>query len=65
MMLRLDFGKCIFITLATNLWYSDNPVFITPVLIKLRGLLVKIRSMQLGFSGFLKHVGLFTTDLIL
>ena len=42
--------KCVFKTETVILRKSDNPVSI-------EALLVKIRSMQLGFSGFLKHVG--------
>ena len=38
------------------LWKSDNPVSITYVLWKDRGLFVRNKSMELGFSGFLKHV---------
>ena len=38
-------------------FYENNPVSIARVLWKDRGLLVKIRSTQLGFCGFLKHVG--------
>ena len=45
-------------TVTTNLWKSDKPVSITQEFWKLLGQFVKIRSMQEGFSGFLKHVGL-------
>ena len=48
--------KCVFQTETVILFKLNNPVSITHVLWKDRGLLVKIRSMQLGFSGFLKHV---------
>ena len=63
MMLALDFVKCIFITVVTNLWKSENDFSIIPVLIKLCGLLVKIRSMELEFSGFLNRVVFFTGDI--
>ena len=46
MMLGLDFEKWIFITVVTNLSSSGNPVSITHVLLKLRDLLVKIRTTQ-------------------
>ena len=49
--------KCVFKTETVILWKSDNPVSITHVLWKDWGFLVKIKSIQLGFSGFLKHVG--------
>ena len=48
--------KCVFQTETVILFKLNNPVSITHVLWKDRGLLVKIRSMQLGFSRFLKHV---------
>ena len=37
----------------TDLWQSDSPVERVSVLRKLRGLLVNIRSMQLGLFGLL------------
>ena len=43
-----------------NLWKSDNPVSSVCVFINDLGQLVRIRSIHDGFSGFLKHVGLFT-----
>ena len=48
--------KCIFRTETVILWKSDNPVSISPLVSKKRGLLVRIKSIQPGFSGFLKHV---------
>ena len=44
-------------TVTIILWKSDNPVSITPELWKLKGLFVKIKSMQHGFGGFLWQVG--------
>ena len=44
-------------TVTVILWKSDNPVSITPELWKLKGLFVKIKSMQQGFWGFLWQVG--------
>ena len=38
---------------TTNLWKSERPVSYKHVLWKLLGQLVKNKSMQLGFSGFL------------
>ena len=38
---------------STDLWQSDSPVERVSVLRKLRGLLVNMRSMQLGLSGSL------------
>ena len=43
--------KCIFKTEIIILWKSDNPVSIIHVLWKDRDLFIKIKSMQLGFSG--------------
>ena len=45
-------------TVTTSLWKSDNPVSIAQEFWKLLGQFVKMRYMQEGFSGFLKHVGL-------
>ena len=52
-------GKCIFITATTILRKSESPVSITYVFLKLSGLFVNIKSMHVGFSGFLKHIGSF------
>ena len=41
----------------TNLWTFDNPVNKVSVLKKLPGLFVNIKSIQLGFWTYLKHVG--------
>ena len=49
--------KCVFRIEFIILWKSDNPVSITHLVSKELGLFVRIKSMQLGFSGFLKHVG--------
>ena len=38
---------------TTNLWKAERPVSYKHVLWKLLGQLVKNKSMQLGFSGFL------------
>ena len=38
---------------STDLWQSDSPVERVSVLRKLRGLLVNMRSMQLGLFGLL------------
>ena len=46
----LYFRKDFFITVSVILWKSGKPVSVA------RGLLVRIRSMQGGFFGFLKHV---------
>ena len=37
--------------------YSDRPVSIAQELSKLRDLLVRIRSIEYGYSGLFKHVG--------
>ena len=46
---------CIFRTEIVILWKSDNPI--THLVRKERGLFVRIKSMQLEFSGSLKYVG--------
>ena len=51
--------KCIF--RQKILILSDNPVSITHVVWKKRRLFVRIKLMQLGFSGFLKHAGCLMT----
>ena len=38
---------------STDLWQSDSPVERVSVLRKLRGLLVNMRSVQLGLFGLL------------
>ena len=38
---------------------KDNTVSITYVFLKLSGLILNIKSMCIGFLGFLKHVGSF------
>ena len=48
--------KCIFRTEIVILCKSDNLVSITHLVWKDRNLFVRIKSMQLGFLWFLKHV---------
>ena len=50
------FQKRTFTTDMIILQKPDNPVSMTHMLRKKWGLFVIIKSMQLGFSGFLKHV---------
>ena len=45
-------------TVTIGIWKSDNPFSITQEFWKLLGQFVKMRSIQEGFSGSLKHVGL-------
>ena len=45
-------------TVTACLWKSDNPVSIAQEFLKLLGQFVKMRSVQEGSSGFLKHVEL-------
>ena len=47
----------IFKTEIVILWKTDNPVSITHFGWKEQGLFVKIKSMQLEFSRYLKHTG--------
>ena len=46
-------------TIKLILWKSDNPVSITSDSWKDFGLFVIIKSMQVGFMGFLKQVIIF------
>ena len=53
-----DFEKIVLKTDSTSLLQSDKPVNKQSLLRKLNGLFVRIKSMQLGLSGFLWQVGL-------
>ena len=47
-------------TATVDLWKSESPVLRVSKLQKLLGLFVNTRSIVLGFSGFLKHLGFFS-----
>ena len=59
----ITFGDCflknILRTVTVNLWKSKSPVSRVSELQKLLGLFVNMRSIVLGFYGFLKPVGFF------
>ena len=57
----ITFGDCflknVLRTVTVNLWKSESPVSRVSELQKLLGLFVNMRSIVLGFSELLKHVG--------
>ena len=55
--LGLGFLKKLFTAVTVTLWKSDNPVSITVEFQKLFYLLIRIRSVHVVLSGFLKCVG--------
>ena len=55
--LGLGFLKKLFTAVTVTLWKSDNPVSITVEFQKLFYLLIRIRSIHVVLSGFLKCVG--------
>ena len=58
-------GKFIFITPTIIFWKLDSPVPIKYVFFKLSGLFINSKSMHVGFSGFIKHIGSFIRFCIL
>ena len=53
------FWKNDFKTVIVILWWSDMPVPIVQLYLNCLTLLVKIKSIELGLSRFLKQVGSF------
>ena len=53
------FWKNDFKTVIIILWWSDKPVSIVQLYLNCLTLLVKIKSIELGLSRFLKQVGSF------